>query len=229
MSPFAIRIGAGAGSIAFIGVLVGLIAIPIAIAGQPPTSASDPSVVRAYFAHPQLSIFLGLVQAFTTVAVIAFGIGLRSAIRSDGDERGRVAADTGLALLTVASALYLVSGALAVALVDAATRDAGEFPGLFRLYDVLYNGMADVFEGAWIGAFSLAMLAGQFPRWLGWLGVAVGLSRWAKALAPFVALPGVLAILSGVLFLVWFLGTVVVLSRLAMRRSRSTPVSIATA
>lgn len=222
MSPFAVRMGAVAGWLGFIGVVGGLIVIPTAIAGQPPTSSTDLSAVGAYFAHPQLAIQFGLVNGFIAVAIIAFGLGLRAAIGSVADDRSRAFADVGLGLIVVTTAVYLISGALGAALVDVATRGGGEVATLFRLYDVLYNGLADVLEGAWIGAFSLAMLRGPLPAWIGWLGIVLGLSRWVKALAPFVVLPDAVTAVSGLLFLAWFLAIVIALTRFALR-SAPTP------
>ena len=225
MSPFKVRLGAVAGWLGFIGVVGGLIVIPGMIAGQPPTSSTDLSAVGAYFAHPQLAIQFGLVNGFIAIAFVVFGLGLRAAIASAADERSRAFADIGLGVIVVTTALYLISGALGAALVDVARRGGGELATLFRLYDVLYDGLADVLEGAWIGAFSLAILYGALPSWIGWLGVVVGLSRWVKAFAPFVALPDSVAAVSGLLFLVWFLAIVVALTRFAVR-SRPAPSQV---
>ena len=80
MSPFAVRLGVLGGWLGLIGVVGGLIVIPTAIAGQPPTSSSDLSAVRAYFAHPQLGIQFGLVNGFVAIAFVMFGLGLRAAV-----------------------------------------------------------------------------------------------------------------------------------------------------
>lgn len=215
MSPFSIRLGAAAGWLALVGVIAGLVIIPTAIAGQPPTSASASSDVRTYFAHSELTILLGFVPGFIAVAFIAFGLGLRAAM-SSGSDRDRAFADVGLGLLLVAMAINVVSGALGAALVDVASR-GGELASLFRLHEVLYNGLADVLEGAWIAAFSVAMLGGAMPRWVAWFGVAFGLGHWIKALEPFIALPAAIDVLFGPLLLVWFLATVVALTRIALR------------
>ena len=229
MSPFAVRLGAVAGWLGFVGVVGGLIVIPGVIAGQPPTSSTDLSAVGAYFAHPQLALQFGLVNGFIAVAIIAFGLGLRAAIGSVADDRSRALADVGLGLIVVTTAVYLISGALGAALVDVAGRGGGELATLFRLYDVTYNGLADVLEGAWIGAFSLAMLSGPMPTWIGWLGVVLGLSRWVKALAPFVVLPDAVTAVSGLLFLAWFLAIVVALTRFALRSAPAPSPSAARA
>ncbi len=80
--------------------------------------------------------------------------------------------------------VYIVSGTLGATLVQAADGDAATFATLFRLYEVTYDGAADVLEGTWILSFSIASFGGAFPRWLGWLGIALGLSRWVKATIP---------------------------------------------
>jgi len=226
MSSFAIRMGAAAGWLALIGVVVGLVIIPATIAGQPPTTYTEISLVSAYFAHPQLAILLGLVSGFIAVAFIPFGLGLR-AVASSGRERERAFADVGLAILVIAMGINLVSGALGAALVDVAARSGAELAPLFRLHEVLYNGLADVLEGAWIGAFSLAMLGGAMPRWIGWFGVAFGLAHWVKALEPFVRLPDAVDLLFGPLLVVWFLATVAALTRTALRSAPGPSLSAA--
>ena len=217
MSPFIVRLGAVAGWLGLVGVVGGLIVIPAAIAGQPPTSSTDLATVHTYFGHSQLAVQFGLVNGLIAVAFVTFGLGLRAAISSGGDDRSRALADIGLGLIVVTIPLYLMSGALGATLVDVAGRGAGEFATLFRLYDVTYDGLSDVLEGAWIGAFSLALLNGTLPRWIGWLGVIVGVSRWIKSVAPFVALPDLIATVGGLLFLVWFVAIVVALSQVALR------------
>lgn len=228
MSPFAIRLGAVAGWLALVGVVAGLVVIPTVIAGQPPTSYTELSAVRAYFAHPELAILLGFVSGFIAVAFIPFGLGLRAAM-SSGSDRDRAFADVGLGLLVVAMGLNLVSGALGAALVDVAMRGGGELAPLFRFHEVMFNGLADVLEGGWVGAFSLAMLGGAMPRWVGWFGVALGLAHWVKALEPFIALPGAVDLIFGPLLVAWFLATVVALTRIALRSASAQSLSAAPA
>ena len=145
------------------------------------------------------------------------------------DDRSRALADVGLGLIVVTTSVYLISGALGATLVDGAGRGGGELATLFRLYDVMYNGLADDLEGAWIGALSLAMLSGALPTWIGWLGIVLGLSRWVKALAPFVVLPDAVTAVSGLLFLAWFLAIVVALTQFALRLAPAPSASAARA
>jgi hypothetical protein len=226
MSPFVIRLGAAAGWLALIGVVVGLVIIPAVIAGQPPTAHTDMSVVSAYFAHPELAIILGLVTGFIALAFIPFGLGLRAAV-SASSARDRALADVGVGLLVVAMGINLVSGALGAALVEVAARGGAELAPLFRLHEVMFNGLADVLEGGWIGAFSLAMLGGAMPRWIGWFGVAFGLAHWVKALEPFVKLPDPVDLLFGPLLVVWFLAAVVALTRIALHSASTRSLSAA--
>ena len=217
-ASYSIRLAAWAGWIAFIGIVASFIVIPMAIAGQPPTSATGPAAAMAYFRHPEFALINGLIGMFVgVVAFLPFGWGLRAIVRSVEDARSRTLGDLAFAFLVVALPVYVVSGSFGAMLVDASTRDPQVFTTLFRWYDVLYNGAADVLEGAWIGAFSIAMLGGSLPRWLAWLGIAVGASRWIKALAPFASMPDAVAQVSGVLFAAWFLLTVVAVTRYAMR------------
>ena len=217
-ASFAVRIGAFAGWVGFVGVVAAFILIPMALAGPPPTMSTPLPAVMTYFRHPEFALINGLLGAFVgAVAIIVFGYGLRSALREAGDERSRSFADLGLALLVVSVPVYIVSGALGATLVQAADGDAATFATLFRLYEVLYDGAADVLEGAWIMSFSIATLGGVMPRWLGYLGIALGLSRWVKGTIPFGTALEAIIPLSGFLFIAWFLSAVILLTNSARR------------
>lgn len=218
VTSYPVRLGAIAGWIGFVGVGAAFILVPLALAGQPPTMTTDLPTVMTYFRHPEFALINGLIGVFVgAVAVIAFGYGLRSALRQTGDERTRTFADLGLVLLLVSVPVYIVSGALGATLVQAADGDAGTFAILFRLYEVVYDGAADVLEGAWILSFAIATLSAGMPRWLGWLGIALGLSRWVKATIPFGAPFEAIIPVSGILFVAWFLFAVIALTNVARR------------
>lgn len=222
-ASFGVRLGAVAGWIALVGIVTALIAIPMALAGQPPTVNTDPAAVMDYFRHPEFALINGVLAVFVgIVAIVVFGYGLRSWLRSGVDERARVMTDLGFALLLVSAPVYLVSGALGAMLVQAADGDPATFAMLFRLYDVMYNGGADVLEGAWIGAFSLAALWSPLPRWIAWLGLAVMATRWIKAFIPFAPVPEAIALLGGLVFIAWFVVIVVALTRAARNVGAST-------
>jgi hypothetical protein len=226
-APFEVRLGAAAGWVGLIGVVFAFIAIPMAIAGQPPTVNTAPEAVIAYFRHPEFALIDGVLGVFVgIVAIVPFGYGLRSALKAGPGPQARAFADLGFAFLLVAAPAYLVSSALGAMLVQATAGDPGTFASLFRFYDVLYDGGADVLEGAWIGAFSVAILYSELPRFVGWLGVVVMVSRWIKAFIPVAPVPEIVAPIGGVLFLAWFLAIVVVLTRTA-RRPASTRVPAA--
>jgi hypothetical protein len=213
-----VRLGAVAGWIGFIGVTVALIVVPMALAGQPPTVHTDPAAAMAYFRHPELAPINGVLAVFVGIlAILTFGYGLRSVLVSGGDARARTFADLGLMTLIVAAPVYVVSGAMGAMLVEAADGDAATFATLFRFYDLMYNGGADVLEGAWIGAFSIAALRGPLPRWIAWLGIVVMVTRWIKAFVPVAAVPEIVIPVGGVIFVAWFLSIVVALTREARR------------
>jgi len=215
---YPVKLGAVAGWIGFIGIVAAFIALPMLLAGQPPSMATDLAAVMAYFRHPEFALINGYLGVFVgAIAVIVFGYGLRTSLRQTGDERTWTFADLGLALLMVSVPVYIVSGAIGATLVHAADGDTGTFATLFRLYETLYDGAADVLEGAWILSFSIAMLGGAMPRWLGWLGIALGLSRWVKGTIPFGSPIEVIIPISGVLFVVWFLFVVIALTNAARR------------
>ena len=225
-ASFEVRLGAAAGWVALVGIVVGLIAIPMALAGQPPTVHTELPAVMAYFHHPEFVAIDGVLAAFFgIVATLLFGYGLRAVLASAPDPRARTFADLGLALLIVTLPIYLVSSALGAMLVQAADGDPATFATLFRFYDLIYNAGADVLEGAWIGAFSLAALWGPLPRWIGWLGIAVMASRWIKAFVPVAPVPEIVIPIGGVLFLAWFLAIVVALTREA-RRPEMRPATV---
>lgn len=215
---YPVKLGAVAGWIGFVGVVTAFIVIPMALAGLPPTINTDLSAVRTYFGHPEFVVINGFVGVFVgAVAIVIFGYGLRSALREHGDERSQTFADVGLAILLVSVPVYLVSAVLGATLVGAADGDVGLFATLFRLYEITYDGAADVLEGAWILSFSIATLGGAMPPWLGWLGIALGLSRWVKATIPFGGPVEAIIPVSGILFVAWFLAMVVALTNIARR------------
>jgi hypothetical protein len=221
------RVAAVTGWIALLGITIVLIAFPVALAGTPPTGATSLQDAMAYFRHPEFAVSSAILAVFVgAVAVIPFGIGLRS-LTAGGDSRASVFAEIGFYLLVATIPVYVVSGALGATLTAVANGDETVFDALFRLYQLLYNGAADVLEGAWIGAFSLAGVFGTLPRWLAWLGLATALSRWVKAFMPVATIPDAIIPVSGVLFIAWFLGVVSALTR-DVRRPR-TELAVATA
>ena len=229
--PFEVRLAAVAGWFAFVGVVALLVVIPMLLAGQPPTVHTEPDAVMAYFRHPELALINGALAVFVGIlAILAFGYGLRSVLVATGDGRTKVFADLGLATLFVTLPIYVVSGAMGAMLVQAASGDPATFANLFRFYDVLYDGAADILEGAWIGAFSIAALGGALPRWLAWLGLSVTATRWIKAFVPVAGVPEAIIPISGVIFLAWFLAIVVTMTREARRApARATGVVAAAA
>jgi hypothetical protein len=229
-APFEVRLGAVAGWIALIGIVALFIVFPTAVAGQPPTVHTEPAVVMAYFRHPEFALVNGVLGVFVGIlASLAFGYGLRSILRSGSDDVTRTFADLGLALMIVTLPVYLVSSAMGAMLVQAADGDPATFASLFRFYDLLYDAGADVLEGAWIGAFSIATLGSRLPRWIGLLGIAVMATRWIKAFVPVAGVPDAIIPLSGVIFLVWFVAIVAAVTREARRPSVDTSVVMAPA
>jgi hypothetical protein len=221
-ASFEVRLAATTGWIGVVGIVVALIVIPMALAGQPPTVNTEPGAVMAYFRHPEFAIINGVLAVFVGVlTLVPFGYGLRSILLASEDRRARTFADLGMALLLVAAPIYLMSGALAAMLVQAADGDPATFATLFRLYDVLYDGGADVVEGAWIGAFSVAVLWSRLPGWVGWLGLVVMVGRWIKAFVPVAPVPELVSPIGGVLFIVWFFAIVVAVTREARRPAAS--------
>lgn len=224
-TSYAVKLGAVAGWIGFVGIVMAFIAVPMMLAGQPPTMNTDLPAVMAYFRHPEFAVINGFLGVFVgAVTIVAFAYGLRAALRQTGIGRTRTLADLGLAILMVSVPVYVVSGTLGATLVQAADGDATTFATLFRLYEVTYDGAADVLEGAWILSFSIAALGSPFPRWLGWLGIALGLSRWVKATIPFGAPLETIIPISGILFIAWFLSMVIALTN-AARRPGPTPAA----
>lgn len=215
-NSFLVRTSALAGWVGLGGIVSLFIALPMVIAGPPPSAATDTAAVIAYFRHPEFALMNGYLGVFFgAVATTLFLVGLRAVLRDRGDERGRAFADFGLAIAIVALPVYTVCSALGAALVQVADGDPQTFAALFRVYDVLYNGAADVLEGAWIMAFSIAAF-GAAPRWLVWLGIAVGASRWVKATIPFGAPVEMIGLVGGLLFIVWFVSMAVLVTRAAM-------------
>jgi hypothetical protein len=218
-NSFLVRTSAAAGWAALAGIVSLFIAFPIVIAGPPPTATTASDAVIAYFRHPEFALMNGYLGVFFgAVATTLFLVGLRAVLRDRGDERGRAFADFGLAIAIVALPVYTVCSALGAALVQAADGDPQTFAVLFRIYDVMYNGAADVLEGAWIMAFSIAAF-GATPRWIGWLGITVAATRWIKASIPFGVPVEMIGLVGGILFIVWFVAVAVLVTRAAINSS----------
>lgn len=203
-------LGAVSGWVAFVGIVAILIVFPTALAGNPPTMATPIADAMAYFRHSEFVVTNAVLAVFVgIVAVVPFGLGVRSMVSRGSGADGAAFAEIGLLLLIVALPVYAVSGALGASLTTLSDGDPALFGAVHGFYQLLYNGAADVLEGAWIGAFSIAALSSPMPRWIGWLGVAAALARWIKAFMPVVALPEAITLISGVLFVAWFLAVVV--------------------
>jgi hypothetical protein len=226
MTSRSLQIGAAAGWFALIGIVGGLIVIPTLIGGQPPTAATSVADAMRYFGHPGFALLNALVSVFVAgVPIVPFGLGLRTMLRDSPDGQATFMADVGLLLLIVALPVYVVSGAIGGALAATAGGDPAIFGVLHQLYRFLYNGAADVLEGAWIGAFAIAAMIGGGSRWISWLGIALAASRWLKAFVPFGG-PDAIIPVSGLLFIGWFLATVVMLT-LRARQPEVTGMAIA--
>jgi len=225
MDRFGTRTGAAFGWISLIGVTLFLIVIPAITAGQPPTLSTAAAATRAYFGHSELTVIY-VLSPLIAVAMIPFGLALRNVLRV-GSDRARLAADVGLLCIIATVPLYVISSALGAVLAGEVSGDPNVFEALFRVRVLLYDSAADFLEGAWIGAFALATIAGPGQRWLGWLGVAVALSRWVKGLAPVVALPDAVILIGGVAFLVWWGWTIRSMTRIPDRAVATTsPVAV---
>ena len=215
------RLAAVAGWIAFVGIAGGLIAVPTLIAGQPPTANTSVADAMAYFRHSEFPLLNAIVSVLVAgIPIVPFGLGLRVLASGEPAEagatpRGALAADIAFLLLVATLPIYVVSSAIGAALTPLASGDAATFAAVHQLYQVLYNGSADVLEGAWIGAFSVAFVRSGHHAWVGWLGLALAASRWVKALVPISGMPEAIIPISGVLFLAWFLAVVIVMTRWA--------------
>jgi hypothetical protein len=211
---------AAAGWVSFLGIVGGLILIPTLIAGQPPTASTPLPQAMAYFAHRDLIGVSALLAVFVGgMPIVPFAIGLRE-LFGDGSDAAHDWAEIAFFLLIATLPVYVVSGAIGGALATPAAADPTVFAPLHQLYQLLYNGAADVLEGAWIGAFGLAAVLGArsgSTRAMGWLGIALGFSRWLKAFVAVGAMTDAVIPVSGLLFVGWFLAVVVALSVRAFR------------
>jgi len=68
----------------------------------------------------RIKLVTTLLFALGTFAIVPFGYGLRTVLRSTDDARARVFADLGFGFLIVAAPVYLVSGAIGAMLVAVA-------------------------------------------------------------------------------------------------------------
>ncbi len=167
-----------------IGFVVALIA-GFAIAPPPPKLSADAATVAAYFADNQGAVLLSSVVSIGLGGVLlVWWLGsLRLFLRRAGTDGGRLSAvafGAGLVALVGLTQFFAIRATLAFGL--GGTVDASVSKGFFALaYAVDALNVFPV--GALLVAASVsAWRSGAFPRWLAWLGLLVGVSRWVTGL-----------------------------------------------
>jgi len=212
------------------GGIVGVILFVVAILvlGQPP-EVDDPATGIAEFFQDNRdqvlwSVFL---QGLGVLAIIWFIAALGAAMRDAGE--GRLAAAMGIAFaITVAigGAAALVRGSLAFSIADDADPDiALAFYRLGGYMDTTSNVLA---AGFYLAVSGAVVRTGFINRWWGWLSGLLGL--WAIVSSTAWSRDGLWSpdgagFVSFIVFLIWVLGTSILLLMKTLRDERTEPRS----
>ncbi len=179
-------------------------------------SVTDPVAKVDLLVQHQLGIHVMYLIAYVGfgLVVAALALGLLPRLASAAPATARVAAAIGLiwAGMLVASGMVFVVGMGSV--VELRDSDPAAAVAAWQAIEPVAGGLGgaggEVLGGTWILLMSLAALRGHvFPRWLTWLGLVVGA---AGIVSTVPGLAGI-AVVFGLLVIVWFAGLGIVLLR----------------
>lgn len=211
------RVGAIAGWLTLLGILLFDVIGPMIVAGQRVSGTLDAGAITSYYGNSALQYFVPAV--FLTAAMfLVFGVALFESLGVS--EQARFHARLGLAFAIVEVPIIITKSALTATLVSIAT-SGGEVVSLFRFWDVLYNGGVYVVEAGLVLAFGLAMrYVPAFPRWMLRFSLLAGALQLVNMTALFVGIPDYATIVGNLAFVIWFAGANVGLTRIAWQPGR---------
>jgi hypothetical protein len=219
--------------LALVGAIWYLLEIPILF---PFVSASSPPVTKtaelvAYYSAQKTNLLIGAAGASVVLlGRIAFSAGARASLQRSAGVRAL--ADLALGAM-VLSVVFEVAMTAVFAAAGRMAGEGGNAAGIVALHYAADTVGFAVFPaiGVAMAATSLAqVISGQFPRWLGWPGLVVGVfgiasSAFQSAMAQNVV-GGSSPLGSWMLgFWIWMLATGVVLFRRTIGRRSSQPES----
>ena len=179
-------------------------------------SVTDPSAKIDLLVQHELGIHITYLIAYVgfglVLAVLALGLQARLAPTSPATARVSGAVGVIWAGMLVASGMVFIVGMGSV--VDLAATDPGAAVSTWQAIEPVAAGLGgaggEALGGTWVLLVSLASLRGHvLPAWLTWLGVVVGA---AGILSTVPGLAGV-AVLFGLLIIIWLTGLAIVLLR----------------
>ena len=205
-----------------------LFVVAILVLGQPPEVDDPASGIAEFFQDNRDQVLWSVfLQGLGVLAVIWFIAALGAAMRDAGE--GRLAAAMGIAFaITVAigGAAALVRGSLAFSIAEDADPDiALAFYRLGGYMDTTSNVLA---AGFYLAVSGAVVRTGFINRWWGWLSGLLAL--WAIVSSTAWSRDGLWSpdeagFVSFVAFLVWVLGTSILLLMKTMRNGRTEPRS----
>jgi hypothetical protein len=217
-SPVA-RIGALAGWIGLLGIF-GYHILLQGLFGPRVSGTLDPAAVSDFYRHEAIT-WLGISQFVVVVPVLVFVVALREILRPW--PVARLWATVGLGLFVAESALIITEISAQAAIVTVVASGADPIP-LFRFWDVLYNSGVYVLEGSLLLSFGLAFRATDaFPGWLTGLSFVAGVAVAINVLAIWIGVPDPATLPANILFGAWFVGSSLVLGRIASGRMAPLP------
>jgi hypothetical protein len=214
LKPPVARVGAIAGWLTILGILLFDVIGPMIVAGQRVSGTLDAGAIESYYRNSALQYFAPAV--FLTAALfLVFGVALYESLGVS--EQATFLSRVGLGFAVAEVPLIITKSALAAALVSI-TASGGESLPLFRFWDVLYNSGVYVVEAGLVVAFGLAMReVPAFPRWMPVFALLTGALQLVNMTALFVGIPDSATLAGNLAFSVWLVGAGVGLSRLAWR------------
>ncbi|MBI2777348.1 MAG: hypothetical protein HYX57_08855 [Chloroflexi bacterium] len=198
---------AGAGLLVALASLVVLYGGSGAIAGTRPDTATDATVVSAYFGRGELTFLLwqGIVSA---AGIAFFALAYRRYLSGFATTPlARQLADFGIALALFEIPIVIVAFGIELAVVKLAQVGDPSLLGVFTAWTWVDNGMMLWLEFGWVGVLSLvAWQSGALPRWLAGYGLIVAILLLVLAVPGLVfGYPLGLNLVAYGPFMIWFL------------------------
>jgi hypothetical protein len=205
-----------------------LFVVAILVLGQPPEVDDPASGIAEFFQDNRDQVLWSVfLQGLGVLAIIWFIAALGAAMRDAGE--GRLAAAMGIAFaitVAIAGAAALVRGSLAFSIAEDADPDIAL--AFYRLGGYMETTSNVVAAGFYLAVSGAVVRAGFINRWWGWLSGLLGL--WAIVSSTAWSRDGLWSpdgagFVSFIVFLVWVLGTSILLLMKTMRDERTEPRS----
>jgi len=194
--------------------------------GSPPGVDEDAQSVADFFADNRGQVLTAVfLQGLGVLAILWFVAALVNAMREAGEARLAAAAfGSFLLAFSIGGVAALTRSTLAYSIADEGSDLVLPLYHLAVVFDVFVNILG---AGLFLAVGGASLRTAIFPRWWGWLSVVAGLlliigaTAWARD--GFWSPTGGVSFISFIVFLVWTLGTSVLLTMKARGGLASSP------